>query len=128
MKETTFEVGQKVWSPAAGFATLEQIKYPDMATYPLSDGTYTYTRDGKFASYAKNRSLFTLEEAALLGMHPPKAKKTVTMYQAIYKDDYKKSYELSDGIFQNEVEAKRAWAKCFIALNTQYPITFEVEE
>lgn len=78
--------------------------------------------------YADFRSGFL---AAFDSMQPapaPAKKKTITLYQAVFKSDFSNVYYIKDDLYESEFEAIDANKKGFVKLLTDRPIEIEVEE
>lgn len=151
MTERIFNAGDIVWSPQAGWGVLER-RVSLVKVYNLTLTETHYTSDGKYFERDKHPSLFTPSQAIALGYEVPEEfkhffkfndnglltklrdeattnkKRTVTMYQALFKND-DHYYNMTDLLFASEDEAK-AWptGRQFIKLLTDRPIEIEVEE
>lgn len=75
LPEIEFEAGQMVYSLELGFFTLLGNNSPE---FPLKNENignyYVFTRKGQSYKSRNRRALLTLEEAAKLGLFPPKKK------------------------------------------------------
>lgn len=85
----TFKPGDKVWTPSEGFCTLHDNHVSGMNSFQLSDSHQSYTFEGKAAGYHAHRAILTLEEAAKLGLTPPKrkVKKTISIWGLVRTTD-----------------------------------------
>lgn len=78
LPERTFAVGDRVWTPSAGFCVLREDQGSDK--YPLTDGVLTFTPHGHFGPLVVSRAILTLDEAKVLGLEMPKVKRKVKRY------------------------------------------------
>lgn len=86
MSEAKFKPGMMAWSPAVGFAICEGDDENEI--YPIIQGYYSYTGDGRGHADNKHPTLLTVEQARKLGYEPPKrtVKKTVEAWAVCYHD------------------------------------------
>lgn len=79
LPEREFKAGEMVWYPDGGFQVLQETTNPERLRIRFQGDCY---RDGRFGKMHESRTLLTLEEAALLGLKPPKkkVKKTISIW------------------------------------------------
>lgn len=81
-KTKTFKPGDRVFTPAVGFVTLDRLGGG------VTDGEYGYEDDGRKWPSDRYPTIKTLEEASLLGHKPPKrkVKKIIELFIHVDKD------------------------------------------
>lgn len=133
--EKKFKAGNLVFYPPYGFKILYENGNEDWG-FPFVilgfvNGVHTFTEDGKRNKHNSYPSIFTLEEAKLLGYKPPKKKVKKTFYVPVIGRVLDKAYRVGTLYNSKEEALKLEYDKIDSLVEqvvTVQEFEFEVEE